>query len=69
MTLRCVDCGRLLKRSAFDLPARDGVHKGGALGPSCAKRRGFLQPKRMFTVIVPRQRRVLATPQIPLEFA
>ena len=69
--MRCVDCGRLLKRAAFTLPARNGVHDGGALGPKCAQARGLVQPKRspLFTLARRRVRARPASPQMALELA
>lgn len=44
----CVECGRRLKRAAATIPAGPD-HPPGAVGPSCARRRGLLPaPLRLF---------------------
>ncbi len=69
--MRCFECGRLLKRAAFTVPAREGVHEGGALGPKCAQRRGFITPKKapLFAAKRRRVREARASTQIALELA
>lgn len=68
--MKCIDCGRTLKRAAFTLPAREGVHNGGSLGPTCARKRGLIEPRRrpLFTV-ARRARKPAASPQMAMEFA
>lgn len=69
--MRCFECGRLLKRAAFTVPAMQGVHDGGALGPKCAQRRGFITPKKapLFAAKRRRVREVQTTDQMTLELA
>lgn len=69
--MRCFECGRLLKRAAFTVPAMQGVHEGGALGPKCAQRRGFITPKKapLFAAKRRRVREVQTTDQMALELA
>ncbi len=61
----------MLKRAAFTVPAREGVHDGGALGPKCAQRRGFITPKKapLFTLARRRVRARPESPQMALELA
>lgn len=69
--MRCFECGRLLKRAAFTVPAMQGVHDGGALGPKCAQRRGFITPKKapLFAASPRRVLKASASTQIALELA
>lgn len=69
--MRCFECGRLLKRAAFTVPAVQGVHDGGALGPKCAQRRGFITPKKapLFASNRRRVSRSSTSTQIALELA
>lgn len=45
--LRCVRCGRVLRKAAATIPAVDTgptPHPAGAVGPTCARKAGLLPP-------------------------
>ncbi len=65
--LRCIACGRILKRAAVEVTTPGGLT--APLGPGCARVRKLLAPvqRRVFTA--KRTRKARQTPQIPLGFA